>query len=82
MHARVMTRARGAISRSIEDRMKSDDDEKRKTTKQLKKTVQMLESSEKNNTHLNTIRNVTDNGNLILSSQDVLDRIKLYHDTD
>ena len=82
MHARVMTRARGAISRSIEDRMKSDDDEKRKTTKQLKKTVQMLESSEKNNTHLNTIRNVTDNGSLILSSQDVLDRIKLYHDTD
>ena len=82
MHARVMTRARGAIFRSIEDRMKSDDDEKRKTTKQLKKTVQMLESSEKNNTHLNTIRNVTDNVSLILSSQDVLDRIKLYHDTD
>ena len=55
---------------------------KRKTTKQLKKTVQMLETSEKNNTHLNTIRNVTDYGSLILSSQDVLDRIKLYHDTD
>lgn len=82
MHERVMTRARRDISRSIEDRMNSDNDEKKKLTKKFKKTIQLLESSEKDNTHLNTIRNVTDNGTRILSSQDVLDRVKLYHDID
>ena len=85
MHNRVMTRSRRDLSRSIEDRMKNDDDKKRKITKTMKETIKNLEQSELDKKHLNTIRNVTENGMKLnckqpLSSPEVLDRIKLYHD--
>ena len=85
MHNRVMTRARQDLSRSIEARMKNDNDQKRKITKTMKETVKKLEQSELDKKHLNTIRNVTENGMKLnckqpLSSPEVLDRIKLYHD--
>ena len=85
MHNRVMTRARRDLSRSIEARMKNDNDKKRKITKTMKETVKKLEQSELDKKHLNTIRNVTENGMKLnckqpLSSPEVLDRIKLYHD--
>ena len=85
MHNRVMTRARRDLSRSIEAQMKNDNDKKRKITKTMKETVKKLEQSELDKKHLNTIRNVTENGMKLnckqpLSSPEVLDRIKLYHD--
>ena len=50
----------------------------------------MLEDSEKNEAHLSAIKNVTDNGSMlmkddneeskVLCSQDVLQRLKLFYD--
>ena len=62
-------------------------------TKKLKRTIEMLEISEKNATHLSAIKNVTDGGTMlvendedegknILCSQDVLQRVKLFYDDD
>ena len=55
MHNRVMTRARQDLSRSIEARMKNDNDKKRTITKTMKETVKKLEQSELDKKHLNLL---------------------------
>ena len=53
----------------------------------------MLEDAEKTSQHINNIKSVTDDGEMLfneegnddlilLSSQDVLERIKLFHDVE
>ena len=62
---------------------------KKKIVRNAKKLVLQLELSETQNTHLNAIKTVTDDGNMSLpsstqsvDSDTVLDRIKLFHDID
>ena len=56
-------------------------DEMMNVAKSLKQTVLKLEQSENDNTHINTIKSVTDDGKCIefLSSEEVLERVQLYH---
>ena len=52
---------------------------------ELKNVIATLQQSERDGTHLDTIRNVTNDGKDIcdtssLNSEDVLERVKVYHD--
>ena len=68
----------------------NDETKKKKhnNTQYFKGIIISLEASEKDATHLNSIRNVTDDGAafmnavdyLTVSSQEVLDRLKIQHD--
>ena len=63
--------------------------DQRKIVRDAKKLVRQLESSESQNQHINAIKSVTDDGSMLLLSSDdtvssdtVLDRIRIYHDID
>ena len=67
-----------------------DDDDNSKSTKakiiKFKQMIQLLESSELSNTHLNIIKSVTDDGKDLINddssvtSNDVIDRLQVYHE--
>ena len=89
MHNRIMHRARRHLSLAIESRMKDDDSVKKKLVKELKRTVRNLEISEENNNHVNAIKSVTESGRRLyedaidrLSSEEVLDRVIIFHEED
>ena len=91
MHKRIVTRSRSLLTRKIKESMNGDDDDKSiKSTKaeirKLKQMIQLLESSELSNTHLNIIKSVTDDGKDLINddssvtSNDVIDRLQVYHE--
>ena len=92
MYKRIVRKARCIVTKEIKKRLDGGDchsEEQKKHVRNAKKLVLQLELSEAQNTHLNAIKTVTDDGNMLLpsstqsvSSETVLDRIKLYHDID
>ena len=89
MHERILRRAHRHLSIAIESRMKDDDSLKKEIVKQLKGTVRSLEKSEEQNTHLNCIKSVTEDGRRLLEesidhldSKEVLERVQIFHEAD
>ena len=89
MHQRMVKCARRNISQSIKNRLTNDNDDKKKETSKWKKTVRKLLHSKDNGTHLDIMKDVTTTkeGNLLdtdnpPSSQDMLNRVSVYYDTD
>ena len=92
MHQRIVRKARCIVTREIKKRLDGGEchsAEQKKYVRNAKKLVLQLELSETQNTHLNAIKTVTDDGYMLLpsstqsvDSDTVLDRIKLFHDID
>ena len=89
MHDRMVKRARRNISQSIENRLLNDSENEKKNTKKWKQTVSNLLKSKETGSHLDIIKDVTttDTGSLLEtenppSSQDMLNRVSVYYDTD
>ena len=62
---------------------------KKKLVKELKRTVRNLERTEETNSHVNAIKSVTESGRRLykdaidrLSSEEVLDRVIIFHEED
>ena len=92
MHKRIVKKARCIVTREINASLagdRSNTNEQQKIVRDAKKLVRQLESSEIDNLHINAIKSVTDDGSMMLPSSDdtvssdtVLDRIRMYHDID
>ena len=87
MHTRILKKSKNKLTVAINDRIKDKDNDEIKTNvKELKNVIVTLEQSERDGNHLSTIRNVTNDGNDLFSStssinsNDVLERVKIYHD--
>ena len=85
MHNRVLNHSRTMLSDSLNKRRKQNTEELKNECKSVKKTLTKLEESEKNGTHLNIMKGVTKNGDLlvnspVLMSPDVYELLELYHD--
>ena len=91
MYKRIMARSRSLltwkIKKTINHAFKKDKTKKVTTVeiRKLKQMIQLLESSETNNNHINIIKSVTDDekdlnneDNLSVTSNDVLDRLEVY----
>ena len=82
MHTRIMKKVPNKLTKAIKDTLDCNNhDETMNVAKSLKQTVLKLEQSENDNTHINTIKSVTDDGKCIesLSSEEVLERVQLFH---
>ena len=88
MHKRILLKARKHLTKKIMEKI--EDTGKDVSTKmdemiKLKDNVVTLEKSEKEETHISTIRTVTNDGQQFyddtssLSSDDVLERVLVYH---
>ena len=88
MHKRILLKARKHLTKKIMEKI--EDTGKDVSTKmdemiKLKDNVVTLEKSEKEGTHISTIRTVTNDGQQFyddtssLSSDDVLERVLVYH---
>ena len=69
--------------------MKDGDLVKKQLVKELKGTVRKLEESEEGNSHIKTILSVTEDGRRLnedaidrLLSEEVLDRVMIFHEDD
>ena len=90
MHDRMIKRARLNISSSIEARMNDNDNiEKKKETSKWKKTLSKLNNAKKEGMHIDILNDVStlSDGNILKSndppsSQDMLERVSIYYDTD
>ena len=91
MYKHIMARSRSLltskIKKTINHAFKKDETKKVTTVeiRKLKQMIQLLESSETNNNHINIIKSVTDDGkdlnnddNLSVTSNEVLDRLEVY----
>ena len=89
MHKRILLKARKHLTKKImekiEDTPGKDVSTKKDQMIKLKNNVVTLENSEKEGTHISTIRTVTNDGQQFyddtssLSSDDVLERVLVYH---
>ena len=81
MHGRIVCCARSFMRMLIEEKLENGNmAEKKKERKYMKRKLRLIEKSEKEGNHLNNIKCVTDNGELLMgespmSSQDVLRRV-------
>ena len=81
-----MIKSKAQLTTAINERIKDKSNERVKDkVKDLKNVIVTLQQSERDGTHISTIRNVTNDGKDIsdtssLNSEDVLERVKVYHD--
>ena len=86
MHDRIMIKSKAQLTTAINERIKDKSNERVKDkVKDLKNVIVTLQQSERDGTHISTIENVTNDGEDInetssLNSEDVLERVKVYHD--
>ena len=86
MHDRILVKTKSQLTAAINNRIKDKSNETAKEqVLELKNVIAILQQSERDGTHLDTIRNVTNDGKDIcdtssLNSEDVLERVKVYHD--
>ena len=86
MHDRILVKTKSLLTSAINNRIKDKSNETAKDQVfELKNVIATLQQSERDGTHLDTCRNVTNDGKDIcdtssLNSEDVLERVKVYHD--
>ena len=87
MHSRIIKKARNKLTRAIKKTLETPSSEEVKgQARKLKSTVLMIEHSKNTNSNLNIIKAVTSDGKDLeldnVSSEEVLERVSLYHELD
>ena len=85
MHLRLISKGRREMTNIIKACLDDNSNENTLKKKQLKKTIDAIDYSKRNGTHVSDIKRITNNGTELMDSpqidsQDILDRMSLYHD--